>query len=312
MHTVLGVRVAAAIMMSATYSSEASARRLASGQFVPESAIVENHPGAKAGGPVSLEMLRLYDPDLVNLHCYHMKPDGKPGRITVRTITHATRNFLPNSVLANQIPMATLNRIKRFVAGAEHALVDYALAVSANDVDKAISLVKAAEAHDAHCTELAVAEFLASVDLNKKGLGLGVDESGKWLAIRIKPESIARAIADNYNLIKSSENVAGIATETYERAYARLEEMKSVGDQSPEVAPEPPPRTKRIDIAPDDVEPKEKKIETETGGTAVQSKPAVIERPAAVQPMKSAHEEMLDALKKVREYCLHEAIPDCS
>ena len=85
--TVASVRLLIACAVIGLNNS-AEARRLYTGQDIPDHMVVANHPSSQKGMLILKPLLK-YNPHLLQAHCYLRKDDGY-GRVTIMSLLHAS------------------------------------------------------------------------------------------------------------------------------------------------------------------------------------------------------------------------------
>jgi len=215
------------ILLICAAPTSVEARRMSDGSTIRDEYLDPNHPAVALGPPVSRVLMRAYPQEPPEFHCAQIKPDNRPGQVTLQSIYAVAHGAFSADIFGGAISPQELARIqdKNASDAAARVFLNYALRAASGDAAKALGIVKNAERRDADCAMRNARFWRARLDLYNQDLAMFVDADGQWVAGRLRPGTGSKHVVEAAKIINETSWMADRITAGYEASYAILNKL---------------------------------------------------------------------------------------
>lgn len=290
--------------------------KLSDGSMWPAQYVNRTHPAAAKAPPISR---KLWDGGhrFQTVDCHFMDEKGDPTRLTLIGVFHAAQFGLVPGMFGDLIDAARIQAAKGNFDRQVAVFEDAAWRAGAGDPTRVRAILQAAVEQDARCLRSQMAFWMADEDLSRSNQRIFRDFEGRPLVVTIVPNpEIDRkrrhVIAEQPQYIRNIITFYGqIAGKLNKRAGQTRVAVTAPPKRLPGVQrPVPPQPISPLPTSPD---PVDRLPIVQPAPEPVRHAPAAVPTAITVDtaPLRTAEQEAIAAIAKIKEYCLLRANTNC-
>lgn len=279
-------------------SATGTVRIYQAGQLMdwPAQHVFWNHPSSGFKGPFSKQLWDLGHRIPV-FHCYYLREDGSPTRITLMGLVKATADKNTRGLFGGRFSQQDANVSLHDGGRIESVLTESILRDAQGDPARVQQLVNQSLAHDLNCLRQELDQMRTMAELYRENKALVMDEAGRQIVIGVEPErgyyrKLLYWLGEHENgvreLSRTYELLANQLTSRLARASPRVAALPR--ETSPPHRPAPTPAPTKAALPP----PQPVRITVDTA------------------PLRAHERETAEAIKALKANCLLYAKIDCT
>jgi len=263
--------------------------RLFTGETVPVSSIVPNHPALAVAMP-SHQLLWKAGLKFPEIHCHFVGDTGKLDRVTLSGVMDAAAMGLVTGVFGGEIPKTDIETAYRNLDRQVQVFANYVWKKSGGDRSRIRQLMKASIDQDARCLGERLKAFQTQADLLRQGLHFSRDEEGRPLVVTQLPQNVEKYAQAFRFAIENHQTVVSGVLWLYQKADEQLTlKLAEAAGRATVAAPPIKPR------------PQKTALIAKTPGLDVD-----------LTPINAVHDATAAAIATLKAHCLRKAAIECA